>query len=109
MFTMLDIVFSFFYDANSIFMQTFYGVSKLSLFVYILLNLDIYNNQLIILRNTLTAYWIGGIVIYFYAFIFYSNSDVLVWVGHLNNYYIIIPIYSIAILTGLIHAKWKTW
>lgn len=109
MFTMLDIVFSFFYDAESIFMQTFYAVCKLALYVYILLNLGIYNNQLIILRNILAAYWIGGIVIYLYAFVFYSNSDVLTWVRHLNSYYVIIPIYSIAILTGLIHAKWKTW
>lgn len=109
MFTMLDVVFSFFYDANSVFMQTFYGVCKLSLFVYILLNLDIYNNQLIILRNVLSAYWIGGIVIYLYAFVFYSDLEVEFWADHLNDYHIIIPIYSIAILTGLIHARWKKW
>ena len=107
LFSILDVFFSFFAYPNSVFMQTLYGISKLGIFVYIILNLRFYDKQYTLIRNVLAAYWIGGIIIYLYAFIFYFNADVATWANNLNNLFVLIPIYTFSIIGAIIHTAWK--
>ena len=102
----LDVCFSFFTNTESILMQTVYGLARFSIGIYLLFSCQFYDKGMMLIRNVTIAYAVGSIIMYLYAFIFYHDADVITWGNSVNNYYVMVPIYTGSILGGILHTAW---
>ena len=107
LFYILDVCFSFFTNAESILMQTVYWCFWYILGIYLFLSCHFYDKKMMLIRNLIIAYAVGGLIMYLYAYAFYYNADVVTWANSVNNYYVMVPIYTGSILAGILHTAWK--
>ena len=103
----LDVCFSFFTNTESILMQTVYSSARFGIGIYLLLSCRFYDKGMMLIRNVTIAYAVGSIIMYLYAFAFYHDSDMVTWANNVNNYYVMVPIYTSSILAGILHTAWK--
>ena len=87
-------------------MQTVYGLARFSIGIYLLLSCKFYDKGIMLIRNITIAYAVGSIIMYLYAFAFYHDSDVVTWANSINNYYVMVPIYTSSILGGILYTVW---
>ena len=107
LFYIADIFFSFFANTESVLMQTIMAAALMGLHIYILLLILFYDRQHMLIRNVLIAYIVGGFIMYLYALAFCYDCDVVVWALSLNNYFVLVPIYTFSIIGAIIHTAWK--
>ena len=88
-------------------MQTSYWCLWLGLGIYLSLSCQFYDKKMMLIRNLVIAYAVGGIMMYLYAYAFYYDADVVTWANSVNNYYVMIPIYTGSIIGAVIHTAWK--
>ena len=105
-FYIFDIICSFFTNAESILMQTSYWCLWLGLGIYLSLSCQFHDKKMMLIRNLVIAYPVGGIIMYLYAFLFYHDADVVTWANSVNNYYVMVPIYTSSILGGILYTIW---
>ena len=87
-------------------MQTVYGSARFSIGIYLLIGCFFYDRGMMLIRNVTIAYAVGSIIMYLYAYLFYHDADVVTWANSVNNYYVMVPIYTSSILGGILYTIW---
>ena len=105
LFYLADILFSFFANTESVLMQTIMAAALMGLHIYILILLLFHDRQHLLIRNVWIAYIVGGFIMYLYALAFCYNCEVVVWALSLNNYFVLIPVYTLSMIAAVIHTQ----